>query len=62
MRNTDRQVLIVDDYNTMRRILRNLSGQIGFANVEEAEDGPAVSRCCATEAMGWSFPIGTWSR
>jgi len=39
MRNTDRQVLIVDDYNTMRRILRNLLGQIGFANVEEAEDG-----------------------
>jgi two-component system chemotaxis response regulator CheY len=39
MRNTERQVLIVDDYNTMRRILRNLLGQIGFANVEEAEDG-----------------------
>ena len=39
MRNLDRQVLIVDDYNTMRRILRNLLGQIGFANVEEAEDG-----------------------
>jgi two-component system chemotaxis response regulator CheY len=39
MRNLDRHVLIVDDYNTMRRILRNLLGQIGFASVEEAEDG-----------------------
>ena len=39
MRNLDRQVLIVDDYNTMRRILRNLLGQIGFISVEEAEDG-----------------------
>jgi two-component system chemotaxis response regulator CheY len=41
MRNLDRQVLIVDDYNTMRRIMRNLLGQIGFISVEEAEDGVA---------------------
>ena len=32
-------VLVVDDYNTMRRIIRNLLTQIGFANVEEAADG-----------------------
>ena len=33
------KVLVVDDYNTMRRIIRNLLGQIGYADVEEAEDG-----------------------
>ncbi len=32
-------VLIVDDYNTMLRIIRNLLKQIEFHNVEEATDG-----------------------
>jgi two-component system chemotaxis response regulator CheY len=31
--------LIVDDFSTMRRIVRNLLREIGFANAEEAEDG-----------------------
>jgi len=33
------RVLVVDDYNTMRRIIKNLLGQIGYTEVEEAEDG-----------------------
>ena len=37
--NTNMNVLIVDDYGTMLRILRNLLRQIGFANVDEAKDG-----------------------
>ena len=32
-------VLIVDDYKTMLRIIRNLLKQIGFDNVDEAMDG-----------------------
>ena len=32
-------VLIVDDYKTMLRILRNLLRQLGFANIHEASDG-----------------------
>ena len=32
-------IMIVDDYPTMRRILKNLLGQLGFANVTEAADG-----------------------
>jgi two-component system, chemotaxis family, chemotaxis protein CheY len=32
-------ILVVDDYNTMRRIIRNLLKQLGFDNVEEAPDG-----------------------
>ena len=37
--NTDMDVLIVDDYQTMLRIIRNLLKQIGFNNVDEATDG-----------------------
>jgi len=31
--------LIVDDFSTMRRIVRNLLKEIGYANADEAEDG-----------------------
>ncbi len=37
--NTDIKVLIVDDYNTMLRIIRNLLNQIGFKDIDEAADG-----------------------
>lgn len=33
--------LVVDDFPTMRRIVRNLLKELGFSNVEEAEDGAA---------------------
>jgi two-component system chemotaxis response regulator CheY len=36
---TEPRFLIVDDFSTMRRIVRNLLKEIGFANAEEAEDG-----------------------
>ena len=32
-------ILIVDDYKTMLRIIRNLLRQLGFANIDEATDG-----------------------
>jgi two-component system chemotaxis response regulator CheY len=32
-------ILVVDDYNTMIRIIRNLLKQLGFENVDEASDG-----------------------
>ncbi len=32
-------VLVVDDFATMRRILRHILKQIGFMNISEAEDG-----------------------
>ena len=33
------KVLIVDDFATMRRILKNILKQIGFSNIAEADDG-----------------------
>jgi two-component system chemotaxis response regulator CheY len=32
-------ILVVDDYNTMIRIIRNLLKQLGFADIDEANDG-----------------------
>ena len=35
-------VLIVDDYNTMIRIIRNLLKQLGFEDIDDASDGSAA--------------------
>ena len=35
-------VLVVDDYNTMIRIIRNLLKQIGFEDIDDAADGSAA--------------------
>lgn len=33
------RILVVDDFSTMRRIIRNLLREIGFQNIQEADDG-----------------------
>ncbi|MGM0449552.1 MAG: chemotaxis response regulator CheY [Pseudomonadota bacterium] len=33
------KILVVDDFSTMRRIVRNLLRDLGFNNIEEADDG-----------------------
>ncbi|MCD8512674.1 MAG: chemotaxis response regulator CheY [Nitrincola sp.] len=33
------RILVVDDFSTMRRIIKNLLRDLGFTNVEEADDG-----------------------
>ena len=38
------RVLVVDDYNTMVRIIRNLLKQLNFHNVDEASDGSTALR------------------
>ena len=35
-------VLVVDDYSTMIRIIRNLLKQLGFENIDDASDGSAA--------------------
>jgi two-component system chemotaxis response regulator CheY len=39
MSNPDMKFLIVDDFSTMRRIVRNLLKELGYNNADEAEDG-----------------------
>ncbi len=33
------KILVVDDFSTMRRIIKNLLGELGFTNITEADDG-----------------------
>ena len=39
MSDKNMRFLVVDDFSTMRRIVRNLLKELGFTNVDEAEDG-----------------------
>ena len=41
-RTPDMKILVVDDFSTMRRIVRGLLRESGYASVEEAEDGVAA--------------------
>lgn len=40
--NANAPILIVDDYQTMLRIIHNLLNQLGFSNIEEAKDGSSA--------------------
>ena len=52
-------VLIVDDYKTMLRIIRNLLKQLGFNNVDEAMDGSAALRKLRQKDFG--LVISDWN-
>ncbi len=53
------RVLIVDDYKTMLRIISNLLKQLGFANVDEAIDGPTALKLLRTQPYG--LIISDWN-
>ena len=55
------KVLIVDDFATMRRILKNILRQIGFANISEADDGKTAMKELKEEKFDlvlcdWNMP------
>jgi two-component system, chemotaxis family, chemotaxis protein CheY len=52
-------ILIVDDYNTMVRIIRNLLKQLGFQNVEDASDGSSALQKLRHKAYG--LVISDWN-
>jgi len=52
-------VLIVDDYKTMLRIVRNLLKQLGFNNVDEATDGSMALQMLRVGAYG--LIISDWN-
>lgn len=52
-------ILVVDDFPTMRRIVRSLLKELGFANVEEAEDGQEALEKLRTGAF--QFVISDWN-
>ena len=55
------KVLVVDDFATMRKIVRNILKQIGFEDITEAEDGTVALRMIKSESVGlvvtdWNMP------
>ncbi len=52
-------ILIVDDYKTMLRIIRNLLKQLGFNNVDEATDGSAALQKMRDRSYG--LVISDWN-
>jgi two-component system chemotaxis response regulator CheY len=52
-------ILVVDDFPTMRRIVRSLLKELGFTNVEEAEDGQeALGKLKSGE---FEFVVSDWN-
>jgi two-component system chemotaxis response regulator CheY len=56
---TSLKFLVVDDFSTMRRIVRNLLKELGFTNVDEAEDG-AVALGKLREG-NFEFVVSDWN-
>jgi two-component system chemotaxis response regulator CheY len=51
--------LVVDDFSTMRRIVRNLLKELGYTNVDEAEDGAVALQ--RLQAGGVDFVVSDWN-
>ena len=55
----DLRFLVVDDFSTMRRIIKNLLHDLGYANVAEADDGNTALPIL--QAGGIDFLITDWN-
>ena len=53
------KILVVDDFTTMRRIVRNLLKQLGYENIEEAEDGQQALAMLKDDK--YHFIISDWN-
>lgn len=51
--------LVVDDFSTMRRIVRNLLKELGYNNVEEAEDG--ADALTKLKSGQFQFVVSDWN-
>lgn len=56
------KILVVDDMSTMRRIVKNILKQLGFSNMEEAENGQEALQKLRAEPFGfvvtdWNMPV-----
>jgi len=53
------KILVVDDFLTMRRIVRNLLKQLGYENITEAEDGDQAY--VKLKGGGFGFVVSDWN-
>jgi two-component system, chemotaxis family, chemotaxis protein CheY len=51
--------LVVDDFSTMRRIVRNLLKELGYTNVDEAEDGVVALQ--KLNSAQFDFVVTDWN-
>ncbi len=61
MADTDMKVLVVDDFATMRRIVKNILVQLGYKNIVEADDGATAVELLKQEKVDmiisdWNMP------
>jgi two-component system chemotaxis response regulator CheY len=59
MADPNMKFLVVDDFSTMRRIVRNLLKELGFTNVDEAEDGVAALQKLGSSSF--DFIVTDWN-
>lgn len=59
MADPNMKFLVVDDFSTMRRIVRNLLKELGFTNVQEAEDG--VDALNKLRGESFDFVVSDWN-
>lgn len=59
MADSNLKFLVVDDFSTMRRIVRNLLKELGYSSVDEAEDGSAALAKLKRES--YDFLISDWN-
>ncbi len=61
MSNIDRNIniLVVDDFSTMRRIVKNLLVELGFSNLDEADDGSTAWPMIQTGK--YDFIVSDWN-
>jgi two-component system chemotaxis response regulator CheY len=57
--NPKHKFLVVDDFSTMRRIVKNLLQELGYANIEEADDG--ATALPMLQAGDYDFLITDWN-
>ncbi|UTA49504.1 chemotaxis response regulator CheY [Simiduia sp. 21SJ11W-1] len=53
------KILIVDDFSTMRRIIKNLLRDLGFSNTQEADDG--ATALPMLKAGDFDFLVTDWN-
>ena len=53
------KVLVVDDFSTMRRIVKNILRQLGFENILEADDGMSALDVLRSQTV--DFIISDWN-
>ncbi len=59
MADQNMKFLVVDDFATMRRIVRNLLKELGFNNVDEAEDGAMAMQMLRSGS--YNFVVSDWN-